>query len=99
MEHTEGEWRAIDYRGGGWIVEAVQSDHQVVVAMINAHDNAKANAERIVKAVNCHDDLYEALKVLLKWAELSYSDDTGEWADENDPAIVQTKQALAKVKA
>ena len=43
-------------------------------------------------------EIYEALKELLKWAELSYTDDTGEWADENDPAIIQAKQAIAKVE-
>ena len=77
MEHTPGEWRAIDYRGGGWIVEAVQSDHQIVVAMINAHNNAEANAKRIAKAVNCHDDLVEALKSLLSMGTIvnSYEKD------------------------
>ena len=44
-------------------------------------------------------DLYEALKELLEWAELSYSDDTGIWADKYDPAIVKTKKVLAKVES
>ena len=91
MECTSGTWRAIDYRGGGWIVEAIQSDHQIVVAMINAHDNAEANANRIVKAVNCHDDLVEALKGIIRGAH---------WYTEiGEKEMAVAKQTLAKVKA
>ena len=42
-------------------------------------------------------EMYASLKALLEWAELSFSDDKGEWADENDPAIRQAKEALAKI--
>ncbi len=42
--------------------------------------------------------LYEALRGLLEWARVGFSDDTGEWADENDPSIKQAEQALARSK-
>ena len=54
--------------------------------------------EKILNNKEAAPDMYEALKALLRWAELSYTNDTGEWADENDPTIVLTKQALAKAE-
>ena len=37
-------------------------------------ENSEANAERIVKAVNCHDDLVEALKLTKRLLDRPYCD-------------------------
>ena len=70
MNYTKGEWKL----GGRWGLTSdlgnkldalqVMSDGQSVIALVadGKNDNGKANAERIVTAVNCHDDLYEALR-------------------------------------
>ncbi len=75
-------------RGYGVIVEPVGTENSRAFNLYQV-TTSKAKAA---------PDLCEALKELYEWARLSYSDDTGEWADKNDPAIMQTKQALAKTK-
>ena len=88
--YTKGEWK-IEYPANDGIrARIIVGENGSVIATVND----EANAQLIASA----PDLHEALKELLKWAELSYSDDTGEWADENDPAIVQTKKALARAE-
>ena len=67
MEHTKGEWK-VDGQ------EVIVGDKATarIIAKCGGHtmgiqsliDENKTNAERIVKAVNCHDDLVEALKEL-----------------------------------
>ena len=54
MEYTKGKWGARKNALGTWTIE---TDLEYI-GQIDRH----LNAERIVKAVNCHDDLVEALK-------------------------------------
>ena len=64
-----------------------------------AHVEAEANAERIVKAVNCHDELVEALKGI--------KEPTGTWSNDKvtylqnviDHTIELAQQALARAEA
>ncbi|KKK84664.1 hypothetical protein LCGC14_2781090 [marine sediment metagenome] len=58
MEHTKGEWKATDYV----MVDGKRRYDVETADEVIAMDVSRANAERIVKAVNCHDDLVEALK-------------------------------------
>ena len=55
--------------------------------------------EELEKRVEANKyEVYAALGALLKWAEALYSDDTSEWANESDPAIVKAKQAISKIE-
>ena len=57
------KWKATDYvMVDGKRRYDVETDTEVI-----AMDVEQANAERIVKAVNCHDDLVEALKKTKEW--------------------------------
>ena len=55
-EHTKGELEASR--------ERVHIGNQTIAdcCYTKTHQEGEANANRIVLAVNCHDDLYEALK-------------------------------------
>ena len=59
------KWKAVKHETlkGGTIVAPNQNGDGL--SEIVAHYYEEADAERIVKAVNCHDDLVEALKELL----------------------------------
>ena len=54
MEYTKGEWKAHKNALGTWTI-STDLEH---IGQIDRH----FNAHRIVMAVNCHDDLYEALR-------------------------------------
>ncbi len=62
MEYTKGEWETRGNFPDGDFDVIVKQPHyiQTIAARIEA-----ANAQRIVKAVNCHDDLVEALKAIM----------------------------------
>ena len=66
MEYTKGEWKVLGknviLNHPGW------SDDKKVIAGCNQWlcNESEANAHRIVKAVNCHDDLVEALREMIK---------------------------------
>ena len=62
MEYTPGKWEVIKW-GGVVDIEAHNSNKKCPKLRVHiARVPDKANANRIVKAVNCHDDLVEALK-------------------------------------
>ena len=58
MAKQQGEWKAHKNALGTWTI-STDLEH---IGQIDRHFNANF----IVKAVNCHDDLYEALKAMLK---------------------------------
>ncbi len=67
MEYTKGKWTACafgvrvnDMEIADCVLGNVRQPGMTIT-------EAQANAERIVKAVNCHDDLVEALN---SWSEL-----------------------------
>ncbi|KKL74552.1 hypothetical protein LCGC14_2063730 [marine sediment metagenome] len=97
----------INYTKGKWTASHPQDNHTAFISDNNFQQKIlmsvqwgsdiseieqRANAQLIAAA----PDMYEVLKELLEWAELSYGDDTGIWADKYDPAIIKTKKALAK---
>ena len=64
---------------------------QTVCTISGQPDNKQANAEFIVKAVNCHYDLLEALKNLLEWGN-----DSEDFNDE--PVLVNAINAIKKAE-
>ncbi len=87
MECTKGKWYAeSDILDDGLFTCQVLShveegdDCPTVIANLDGYigngdgTEAEANAERIVKAVNCHDDLVEAGKKLVKWLHVLADD-------------------------
>ena len=68
MEYTKGKWEITVHRPLSNLVIAVKhSEHTYdddAICQLSACPEEKANAERIVKAVNCHDNLVEALREL-----------------------------------
>lgn len=88
-------------REAKWEAEGVERDkawHRKQLITDIFRDIDTTTIEQNISKYKSALDLYEALKELLEWAELSYGDDTGIWADKYDPAIVKTKQALAKAE-
>ncbi len=71
--------------GGDWYVARIWADVK------GSEKMAEANAGLIVRAVNSHDDLLAALKVLL--ASASYSTEAMDDAEE------QARAAIAKAEA
>lgn len=58
----------------------------------------EANARLIVKAVNCHDELVEALEIALGYAEIQNSEYDGQ--DKSISKDIELiKQALAKAES
>ena len=78
-EHTPGQWVIYDDGRGpessDIIMAHIDGDNFDICAMSTELpvDERKANAEFIVRACNAHDDLLEALKTLLAYAN-DYSD-------------------------
>uniref|UniRef100_A0A6M3LXF5 Uncharacterized protein n=1 Tax=viral metagenome TaxID=1070528 RepID=A0A6M3LXF5_9ZZZZ len=57
MNHTPLSW----YLSGGWVIRGTEAE--LVAEVLD--ENVEANADFIVTAVNCHDDLLEACEALL----------------------------------
>ena len=65
MAYDKGEWLTYaDYSGeiSAVVVKGKGKALMGICSMNQDSKNVEANANRIVLAVNCHDDLYEALK-------------------------------------
>ena len=83
MERTEGEWRAFCLGSEGWQVrrsnkglsatkvkeELRERLTPIVYSMGGSFETQTANAKFIVKAVNSHDAMYEALEAAEKALE------------------------------
>ena len=73
--YTRGEWKVInDYEGkeDNFVVKIV-SDKKTICILNNHPLEITANAQRIVKAVNMHDELISKLKALLHYVEDNYN--------------------------
>ena len=65
MEHTKTPWKYFDNECGDFTI--CTEDESSLIATVGTdfpHEEGKANAERIVKCVNIHDELVEFLKEL-----------------------------------
>lgn len=70
-KHTQGELRVQDEKENGIFIytpnrEAAIAKMYTNNCVVKSQEEAEANAQRIVKAVNMHDKLTEALKALVE---------------------------------
>ena len=94
MEHTKGTWAASNMPTLGW---TISSEEQYPIVRFHGYPEAEANAQRIVKAVNCHDELVEALKAV-RASVIVNGDMSISYAIDGDIACLIGK-ALSKVEA
>ena len=105
MNITPGKWEARCMGSEGYVIfaklpkpakemsrEEFSRCSRPIVILDGEREEQKANAERIVKAVNCHDDLYEALRGIT--AQFSLVEPL--YAKDRE-YIAQADKALAKV--
>lgn len=104
LEHTHTEMYGTKPIKKGWYImhrnkpfEVDRDDFEMVISLNGfkyngSHEKLEANARLIVKAVNCHDELVEALQLVLRCIE------AGEDFYCNEPNRRMIKQALAKVR-
>ena len=101
MEYTKGKWRVGEARSvfagerlvancGGFTMSG--REHEALV-------ENEANADRIVKAVNCHDELVEALKTVVTLLSPHTCKFHGPMVCDKCHAIETARKALAKAEA
>lgn len=107
MKHTPLPWEAIpakDEHGDETI--SIRGDAQFIAMMdlvsidggpYHKPPNCYANAQMIVKAVNCHDELLTALKEALPYVEGAYECAFPN-VIENDAVVKQIKAAIDKAE-
>ena len=96
MVHTPTPWATFGWKDGSTCgIQGTQPMHRVTSDNVFLVDDDKdmANAAFIVKAVNCHDELVEALKLAMDYVE-EYGLVNVLCEDEN-----KMRQALAKAEA
>lgn len=64
VKHTPTPWEV-----NGLEIQATNREETFIAEVFNENESAKANAQFIVKAVNCHDELIEALAHLIACAD------------------------------
>lgn len=102
LTHTPTPWYLTEEREG-----QIESDKGYIIAQVyqnskkDYHKGDEANALHIVKCVNSHNELIEALKWALDYIELTIKLDGAESVDGESTQIThdKIKQALAKVGA
>ncbi len=79
----------------------IEGSGAAIARMNDGWDNPtiRANAERIVKAVNCHDDLVEALKIARDTIEALHGEVAWDIYDKHSPEMNAINKALAKAEA
>ena len=109
MEHTPGEWKYLP-ESRDYMCEHKYKDcysgvihggelNIAIAVIVNDCVDGTANAERIVKAVNCHDDLVEALEAAKETIEaLAVNHPQGNhWVV--DVKLIAIKRALSKAES
>ncbi len=103
--HTPGPWKAYYAKNGKLLGVGVDrpgdDDHAVGITdyqggLWGDDDEQKANAERIVAAVNCHDELLEALQSSLQFVEAWRAEYRGL---RNDSQCKRIEAQIAKTEA
>lgn len=100
LKHTPGPWETAistspEYKPNGEAWDVCLPDGGDMVADLNNCDNAKANAEHIVKCVNCHDELLEACKIAEIFAR-GLKQISPIWNKSDDADLNRIRQAIAK---
>lgn len=95
-KHTPGPWTA-----NGDMVNTKKDCLYVAKCAGDTDEQAEANAEFIVRACNCHDELVEACKEFLKLEKFTSSlrtpDPNGCWGDLCN-AFAIAKSAISKAE-
>ena len=89
------EWEKLHQDGAHYFASVADDTGNLICQCANKNSltTAQSRAEHIVKCVNSHDELVEALKVALPLLEVKYKGDDFGWKNYVEPA----KQALEKV--
>ena len=71
-----------------------------ITGTARAIENAEANAEYIVRAVNCHEDLLDACKDLLCWASPGglHGQEPDGWSNQARAYCLAARVAIAKAE-
>ena len=94
-QHTKGEWKVGSFpfsKDLNYVCDS--SGHHISCCQIGGERtmaHAEANAQRIVKAVNMHDELVEQIKTLLLWANIKDGSPSQYLRDEAQKLIDQSK--------
>lgn len=105
MKHTETPWQAIvdgdlvyiDNDAGNNICDLY---HITAGGFTHTKQNAEANAAFIVKAVNNHYSLKEALELMLeRYVDLVNCGDCGSWNPEEEVRVIKAREAIKQAEA
>ena len=100
--HSPLPWvrRATEDGTGNWVVVAGTAFYVAEMMNHGSLEEDAANAELIVKAANCHDELVAALKACAdRYCRLVASGDCGNWDPEEERHVIAARAILAKVRA
>lgn len=61
MAHTKGKWVAMGSKNEGYDI-ASQETHEIIAGVESDVKDCEANAQFIVRACNCHEELLRVLK-------------------------------------
>ena len=77
MEATARPWKIGPSHTNDWAIRETSPDNECVAITVEVSpfEAAKANAELIVRAVNSHDQVVEALKLAAKYVNKMVADD------------------------
>ena len=98
-QHTQGEW-SVSVQGDDVFIRPENIMKRAICKIYPREDEnetAEANAERIVKCVNMHDELVETLRKLEMGLNNIASERTSTW-NKYEPIIAKAKQLLKQAE-
>ena len=106
MAHTELPWTAKIYKNGPkgmrYIMWGNEGKESICIsdAWPNGNIRTEANAAFIVKSVNNHEKLLDALMGLTEmYVEMVDSGDCGNWDPETDNEVIAAREAIKQAEA
>lgn len=98
-KHTSTPWHAHkpDESNGWWYVDGEDSAIGDVCTLY--HDNAESNAAFIVKAVNCHEELLEALRDTVYHIKTPLSERNENWHKTGARILKSSEAAILKASS
>lgn len=108
--HTLLPWELVPQNGAGPIIaRKVETGNQMtptrirLVAQVFERGNSlkedRANAEFIIRAVNCHQELLEACKLVIEWYENSGASDPDRQSLDSAALWSTCKKAIQKAES
>jgi hypothetical protein len=88
MKHTEGKIHAVNY-AGTWTIQdgEMYSDNWILDSDMVGEERSEANANRLIKCWNMHDELVSAIKRAVEISDL--------WTFDKDTTIEHEEEAKA----